>query len=671
MEDLLGVIAGGSRRPLMGGRGRTGSRSQGIGGAGSVRDFMVPGQQGITSTHAGGINYSDQWGDKFEATASYFFNMSDNLSEQQVYREYLLAADSGQIYNESSSSDSRNINHRFSGKIEYTINENNSILFRPTLSFQKNKGNSDFEGETILGNAQLNNIDNSSRSQLKALSIGNFLLFRHKFNKRGRTFSINLGNNLAQNKGDKYLLNTTRYFTLVQEYDLLNQNSLLITDSWSVNSSMVYTEPAGENGLLQFSYWLGYQDNESDQETRNFDQETNSYILLDTLLSNTSDNNYLTQRIGPSWQYRKGLFTFNAGLNYQYASLQNAQFFPGEFELKNRYNNILLNGMVRMGKMRTKSLSLRYNSSTDNPSISELQDVIDNSDPLQLKSGNPKINQSFIHRLFLRYSSMKPESSRVFFVMLSSEFRQDYIGNQTIFAKEDIFLENGYLLKKGTQLTRPVNLDGYVNFRSFITLGVPIKPLKLNINFNISGIYSRRPGLIDNSVNYSDTWMGGLGIMLSSNINENLDFSLFSQSGYNLATNSMNSQQNTNYFNQSTRFNFKWVLLKNHVIETTAMHQYFNGLSSSLDQNYLILNAAIGEKLFKNKLGEIKISVYDLLNQNQNLQREVSDIYIEDTETLSLQRLFMITFVYNIRNFNGEIPVMPAWGPGRSRWMRE
>jgi hypothetical protein len=435
---------------------------------------------------------------------------------------------------------------------------------------------------------------------------------------------------------------------------------------------MVYTEPMGENGLFQLSYGLGYQDNQSDQETWNFDQETNSYILFDTLLSNSFDNNYLTHKLGPSWQYRKGLFMISAGLNYQYASLQNSQYFPVEFELENSYNNILFNGMIRLGKTRMKSFSLRYNTSTDNPSISQLQDVIDNSDPLQLRTGNPELDQSMIHRLFLRYSHINPESSRVFFAMLSGDFRQDYIGNQTLFAREDILLENGYLLKEGTQLTRPVNLDGYTNLRSFVTLGFPVYRLKLNLNFNISGNYSRKPGLIDEVLNYSDTWMGGIGIMLSSNISEKIDFSLFSQSGYNLATNSLNNEQNTSYFNQSTRFNFKWILFKNLVLETTANHQYFNGLSTSLNQNYLILNAAIGEKIFKNKLGEIKISVYDLLNQNQNLQRQVSDIYIEDKETLSLQRIFMITFVYNIRNFNGELPEVPTWGPGpgRRNWRR-
>lgn len=664
-EDLLGVVAGGARRSGMlgGGDRRGGGRGFGVGGRGSVSDFMVPGQGGITTTHAAGVNYSDRWGEKLEVSGSYFFNLSDNTSEERVYREYLLAADSGQIYEELGTSDSKNINHRFSGKLEYTINDNNSILYRPRITFQQNDGNSAFLGQTSLNEMLINDIDNTSRSELEAMSVSNNLLYRHKFSARGRTFSINLGNSWSQNHGNKYLMNTTRFFTPVDEFDMLDQNSLLETDSWSVNSNMVYTEPAGENGLLQLNYSLGYMENRSDQETNNFNQETNSYILFDTLLSNTFDNNYLTHRLGSSMQYRKGLFMVNAGISYQHASMQNSQLFPVEFDFEKNYNNLLFNGMLRFGKSRMNSFSLRYNSSTDNPSISQLQDVIDNSDPLQLRTGNPDIDQSRVHRVFMRYSAIKPEKSRVFFIMLGTELRQDYIGNQTLYARKDMELDNGYILKEGTQLTRPVNLDGYANLRSFITYGIPVTKLKLNLNFNLSVSYSRRPGLVNEDTNYSNTWMGGLGVMISSNISEYVDFGLFSQSGFNSVTNSQAQQQNTNYFSQSTRFNFKWIVFKSLVLETNVSNMYYNGLSSALDQNFVIMNAAIGKKIFRNKLGEIKLSVYDLFNQNKSLQRNVSDIYIEDNETLALQRFFMISFTYNLRNFSMEMPDRPFWGP--------
>ncbi len=513
-EDLLGVMAGGGRRAGGAGRNRGsggGNRGAGDGGmtnGASINDFMVPSQGGITSTYAAGINYSDKLGEKMEVSSSYFFNASDNTSKELVFREYLLSADSGQIYNEQNTSNSRNINHRLNGKIEYMINENNSILYRPRLTIQQNNGGAAFIGKSLLDEVLLNDIDNSIQSELEALSLSNTLLYRHKFAKPGRTLSINLGYDLSQNNGDKFLLNTTQFFVPATEAEILDQNSVLQSSGWNANSSIAYTEPAGENGLMQFNYRIGYREGQSDQTTNNFDRVTERYILFDTLLSNVFENDYLTHRAGYSIQYRKGNLMANAGVDYQHAALQNLQIFPEEFTLENHYNNLLFNSMIRIGKSQMNSLNIRYSASTDNPSLAQLQEVIDNSDPLQLRTGNSQLDQSNIHRVFIRYSAVEPEKSRVFFAMVGGEVRQNYIGHQTIYARNDVLLENGYLLNKGVQLTRPVNLDGYASLNSFITYGVPLQKLKMNVNFNASGRYSRNPALIDNNINFSNSISG-------------------------------------------------------------------------------------------------------------------------------------------------------------------
>ncbi len=159
-------------------------------------------------------------------------------------------------------------------------------------------------------------------------------------------------------------------------------------------------------------------------------------------------------------------------------------------------------------------------------------------------------------------------------------------------------------------------------------------------------------------------FQGSLGLTLSSNISEFLDFTLSSNGGYNSVSNSINQNQNTNYYTLNTRLRFKWVLFENLVLETTGTHRYYKGLSTAFNPGYFILNAGIGKKVFKNHLGEIKLSVVDMLNENQSLRRVVREIYIEDTETLSLQRFFMLNFTYNIRNFNGALPGRPMKRPG-------
>jgi len=85
-------------------------------------------------------------------------------------------------------------------------------------------------------------------------------------------------------------------------------------------------------------------------------------------------------------------------------------------------------------------------------------------------------------------------------------------------------------------------------------------------------------------------------------------------------------------------------------------YQNYNGLSSKITDHYTLWNINVGKKIFKNKAGEIKLSCYDILNENKSINRTVTDTYIEDSNTETLQQYFMLSFTYNLRNFTGKIP---------------
>jgi hypothetical protein len=212
-----------------------------------------------------------------------------------------------------------------------------------------------------------------------------------------------------------------------------------------------------------------------------------------------------------------------------------------------------------------------------------------------------------------------------------------------------------------------VNLDGYWNLRSFVTYGVPVKSLKSNLNFNLSGNYARRPGMIDGATNFTNTVGFGLGLVLSSNISEKLDFNLSSQSNINNATNAVNANLNTQYFNQRSRLNFTWIFGKQFVLRTEINHQLYDGLTEGFNQNYWLWNASIGKKLFKNQRGEIQLTVFDLLGQNTDINRTVTELYIEDLQSQVLQRFVMVNFVYNLRSFTGNTGNFPQRMPPGER----
>ena len=514
-EDLVGVV--GSNR----GRGRGGfsGRGRGRGGPGgrggsSTNDFLVNTQGGISTTHALGLNYSDMWGKKVEVSGSYFFNKSENSSDETIDREYIDVAEGSQFYKEISENSSNNLNHRFNFNLEYKIDSANSIIFRPRVSFQQNDGISYTLAQTTESGSIINETINRYQSDLKGLNLSSNLLYRHRFKKRRRTFSINLNNTYNDKNGESNLLSLNNFFTGTEKSDTLDQFADLAIDGWSAATNFAYTEPIGERGMLMANYRLTFQNDDSKKETYDFSEASKDYDLFNENLSNVFDSKRTTNQGGLGYNYRKGKGMFMLRLTAQNTLLENAQSFPSELQTKRNFFNVLPMVMYRYRASRTDNMRVFYRTRTNLPSIEQLQNVVDNTNPLQLTVGNPDLKQAVSHSLFMRYSKTNTDKATVFYFLLGGEYTDDHITNATFLANSGhpIFEEVG--TDDGAQLEVPINLDGYWNARSFVTYGLPLKSLKSNLNFNISANYTRIPGQINGETNYSNNTTSGLGLVL-------------------------------------------------------------------------------------------------------------------------------------------------------------
>ena len=649
-EDLLGVMS--SSRLKNAGRRRTGGKgggNQSMGGS-NTGDFLVAPQNGITQTHALGINYSDEWGEKVEVTGSYFFNRTHNTASQLTNRNYISDRDSGQVYNEQEETGSFNTNHRFNLRLAYKINENNSILFRPRLTLQFNDGTSDVSGLTYDERRMINQTDNSFSSRLNGLNYSGMLLFRHRFKKKGRTFSININSGYNQSGGENAIYSINRLYKDTVFLDISNQQATLDANAWSIQTNLMYTEPVGKRSMIEVHYQQSYRPGISDKETWNYDPSADGYTLLDTLLSNKFDSRYSTREIGTGYLYHQGKLNLTTRISAESSRLERKETYPAVQQITNHY--LKLQGLVllryRMGL--GKNLNIVYRTNTSPPSVSQMQEVLDNTDPLHLRIGNASLSPSFKHNLFFRYSTVNRKSSSIFFIFLNGSMERNAIVSRTWTPMQDTTIA-GNLIPAGIQLTRPVNVNGQWSIRNFITYGFPVLPIKSNLNLNFSASYNRNPGYINQSLNVSNNTSFSAGIVLSSNISENLDFTLSSRSKYNIIRNSLQKKNNYNYFIQNTRARLKWIFWRGFTFSTDVSQKLYTGLSSTLDQNYWIWNLGFGYKLFKDKKGEISLNVFDLLNQNQSISRKTRVNYVEDVQTEVLQRFFMLTFSYNLRSF--------------------
>ncbi len=639
----------------MSGRGGfRGARGPGRGGRGmgSASDFMVGQQNGISATNSIGTNYSDTWSEGMTFTGSYFFNLSDNENVSDVSRNFFTQDESTQFYNESNNSTTRNINHRFNGRFDYTIDSSNSLLIRPRFTFQTSEYSGLVDGKMNINSADMNRTENRYTSGQDGYNIDNTMLYRLKLPKNGRTFSVELSTNVNKNDGNTYLFSRNTVYDTDENIIELNQDGNLIGDGYRINTEINYTEPIFEDLQLQLTYRPSYTVSNSDKEVYNMQPDEVIIMSMDSVLSNNFENIYKQHRGGVRLRYRTEETNINLGLDYQTAELEGKQNFPFSNSTKFAFSDFLPNFRLQHNLSKTTNFRINYRSSTNAPSVSQLQDVVDNSNPVLLKAGNPNLKQNYTHTLMGRVGTSDFKSSSFLFGFAMLRFTNDYIANSLYTANRDTSI-NGIPLFAGSQISRPVNLDGYVMGRSFAAYGVPVSFIGSNLNLNAGFTYTRTPGLVNNIENIANNYSINSGITLSSNISPELDFTLSYSGNYSIVENSILPNQDNNYFIHVATANVNVILWEKLVLNTEVFHNMYQGLEQDFNQEFLLWNASIGYKFLDKNAAEVRLSVYDILGQNNSINRNVTEIYLEDLRTRVLQRYFMLTFTYNLRSFGG------------------
>jgi len=647
-QDLLGFSNNSSR----GGRG------------GSSVPTVGP-QSGITTTNAFGMNYDDMWGKKLEVQGSYFFNNGDVKNNQVSNIQTLLSKDSTQYENQTTNSDAKNYNHRINLRFDYKIDSANIITVTPVLSFQKNYGSTSINGKYYFStiDSLSNSILSNSNSNASGYNITNSVLYRHAFAKKGRTISLNLTTGFTKNDGSTYLQsNTISYpvnsIPINDSVDRVNGNS---TNGYQLSANLAYTEPIGKKAQLQLNYSPSYSKNKASTNVYDYDDTISKYSQFDTSLSNNFNNTVTTQSTGATFRLGNRENFLAAGVSYQYTLLNSIKIFPFSSTINESFNNVLPNLMWRKKLSSKANLRILYRASTSAPSISQLQNVVNNTNPLFVTEGNPALKQQTGNTLSARYTFTNTEKGNTFFANVYVQQYNDYIGSASLIAFKDSVFANDTLYKKGAQITRPVNLDGYVSLRSFLTYALPVKFVKSIVNFNAGLIWSRNPVMIQAISSITNNYAYNTGIVVASNISQYVDFTLSYTGSFNVVKNDNEPQLSNNYFSQTADIKFNLLSKKGWFVNNDLSNQSYNGLSSGFNQSYWLWNVAIGKKFLQDQRGELKISGFDLLKQNKSIARTVTANYIEDDQNLILTQYFMLTFTYKLKTF-GTVPTQSGNG---------
>ncbi len=607
-------------------------------------------QNGLINTHSFGLNFNDNWGDRIEINGNYQFSNQNSTDQQNLKRDYAVDSDSSQVYRENRSTEGIVNAHNVNLKLKYK-DDKNTIIMRPNFRFDYNKNVSDFIGQTSIGNERINSTRNLAEGHFRNYDYFNNVYYSHRFDKKGRSLTTGIQTGLHPNKDYSNQFAENRFFREIDSLNLINQETTRDRSGLSWGTHISYTEPLGEKSMMEIEYQISDKIDDSDKITYDV-LETGEFREIDTTLSNTFDSRYLRQEAELGYQYRTEKIRLQVETEYQVASLNNNQQFPKPFDQKRTFTSILPSARFNYHISEDKRFELDYRTWTNNPNISQLQDVIDNSNPLQLSSGNPDLDQTYYHSGRLRFWANNLDTERSFYATAYASTARNLITTSSIIANQSTEIANGVTLTEGSQYRFPININGYFSGYYYMSYGQPISLIKSNFRINGGIRYNRRPGKINDVVNYSNSSRYWAGLSLSSNISEKIDFDISTRTYYNVVENSVRPVINNDFYIQSTQIKYRWVFLDGFVFRTNVNHQLNTGLSEGYDNSSLLVNMSAGKKFLKNDLAELSVNVYDLFRQNNNANRNINALFIEDRQSTVLQRYFMLTFTYNIRHFS-------------------
>ncbi|MFP5041885.1 outer membrane beta-barrel protein [Parasediminibacterium sp. JCM 36343] len=642
VQDILGAVGrgGGGRGNGGGGGGAVANVVQGLGAGNS--------SNGITTTWAGGINYRDVWGKKTEAYGSYFYNnLAINNQSKSLTQRFNSNPDSTQDANQTSGSLNKSQNHRFNYNIEMPIDSNTSLIIRPNVSYQQTSNQSTTNTNTTLNKTtDLSNVDQRTNSDNNGYNGTLDATLRHRFKTKGRTYSINLTGSGSSNKGDGSNYSTTVFGSATRIADQENNSN---TDAKNISTTLSYTEPIGKNQLLEIGYNYSYKINNADKYT--YANTVSGYTLPVDSLTNTFKNINYSNRVTLGYRIQNAKYNLGITSGVQLATL-NSTNQSKDTGFRKNFTNLYPTANFTYNFSRTSNLRVNYSGRTNQPSVSQLQPVPDNSDQTNVVTGNPNLSQSFVHSLRVFYTSFDVFKVRNIFVVLNlSATSHAIVSDITQYTSG---------AKAGTQRTTYANLNGNYSATGYFNYGFQLPNPKSNLNFSTNVSYNRSVSLINKAINYNNNTTLGETIGWTMNLKEKLDLNLTATSTYNIVKNSIQVQSNSDYFTQSLSAEPTYTFKGGWVLGSTFDYTFYTGRTEGYNTSVPLWNASFSKLLFKKQNGELKFSMYDLLNQNVSITRTVTNNSVQDVQTNVLQRYFSVTFTYNLRKFAGQQPAIPG-----------
>ena len=679
-QDIFGGSGGQGRRAGGGGGGGGGGGiGGGSGGGGGTNSAGASSagtsfqSTGVTTIWAGGLNYKNTVDNgKVDIYGSYFYNQQHIVTRttdstiSQLNSEVTGLPDSSQTTAGSQYSVSRITNHRVYFNLEDRFDSNNSLIFRPNIIFQhSDPSGSSFTSTTNPQGQAVNSLDGHSSSSNTGFSLPNAdLQFRHKFAKPFRTISLDITGSGNVNDGNGYTYSADNFY-MKDSSHILNQYYNDSLHSITLQPTLSYTEPLSKHMILQLNYSHIYTHSTTINNTYDYVDSLKGYDSYDSLFSNSYKFTQNSDQVSLAWRIQEKKFNLSVGSGIQWTAFTSDNTTKLD-TVTRRYTNLTPTVNFSYNFSGTQHFRLNYMGRLGTPSPSQLQPLTTTTDDVNFTVGNPNLKPQYTQSIRMLYASFNPSTQKVFFATVNASKISNDIQSEV------------YSTGTGTggQTSTYTNLNGTYNLSGYLNYGFPLRVPKSNMNFITNVNYSQSQTLTASDQGAADsgdvthvyTKSTSLGETISwtTNIKKNFDMNISAASTYTIPTHkevTPNStgkspgsaiNSNLNSFSEVVSTEFTAYSNNGWLIAASLDYTYTYTGSNTYNVSAPILTPSIAKQLFKKKNGEIRLTVFDVLDKNTSVSKSVSTSNVAYSRTNVLTRYAMMTFTYNLNNFPGQ-----------------
>ncbi len=595
--------------------------------------------EGLPTSVTGGLLFSNKWKkDKNTLNAVYQFNQLNVTGNKRGFSQSILAdtSISNTIkFNQFFDNDA----HRSRGQVAVELELDSTSSLKTTFkgTYTRNKTYNTYESEAINDNKRLlNNIDKVNRNDVDTKDFNLNLFYKKKFAKKGRTISLNVDFNQKQKKSEGILLSNLNLFnlngpTVVQNLDQQKANDERL---FGTNAKVTYTEPLWKDWFLEMNYRFSLNRNDAERNTLEKLPGTPKYDQrIDTLSNHFLFNNNNNQG-GAAVRYNGKKITASLGadigrVNYNMDDLRRNTSRSVSF------NNFLPRASFKYAPKKQTRFEISYTGSTENPTINQIQPIIDNIDPLNITIGNPNLQQAYKHRINFNFSQYKVLKSQSIYVGGGITFTDNAISNANV------------IDANGKNINQTINVDGNFNGYMWSSYGFEIAP-SVNLSFGLSPNVNRYVNVVNGKRNVNDNFSLGFNIQAGYWGDKWYNFWCNFEPRYNIAKNSLSPLENKFWtFSSYPNFDLKFKKLKLYVNFESEIQLYSSNNVFAQANNQIFLKGSIKKTFLKSEELELKLTVNDILNRNNGIDRSVSSNFINETISTVLQRFAMISVTWN------------------------